>query len=179
MIREISHVMVLAAGRGRRLQPLSDFLPKPAMPLPDGVLVSWAFRLASRISRRIVLNTWWLAEEMEQTARRVLPAGMVLEISREEKQMETAGGLALAMRINNLLAAPGVELAYLTRTLVPLSATDTPLSTPAWVRLAHTPHSTPGGGSSSGADGARKHTLTLAARIEGIKNDPKMAERVA
>lgn len=101
--------MVLAAGRGRRLEPLSGFLPKPAMPLPDGPLISWALQLAGRLTKRVVVNSWWLAEKMESTAQKACPPGVSLEFSREEEQMETAGGLALA-RDRGLLGFDGPVL---------------------------------------------------------------------
>lgn len=98
--------MILAAGRGERLQPLSDFLPKPAMPLPNGPLIASALRLAARVSTRIVVNSWWLPEKLESAALKVKPSTASLEFSREEIQMETAGGLALA-RDRGLLGSEG------------------------------------------------------------------------
>lgn len=89
--------MIFAAGRGRRMQPLSDVLPKPALPVPGGPVVSWALRLINHSGvGSAVLNSWWLAETMEQTANEVAPPGLNLRFSREEELMETAGGLALA-----------------------------------------------------------------------------------
>ena len=58
--------MVLAAGRGERMRPLSDTLPKPALPLPDGPVVRSALQLAATTGTgRVVVNVWHLAERME------------------------------------------------------------------------------------------------------------------
>jgi len=89
--------MVLAAGRGERMRPLSDALPKPALPLPDGPVVSWAMRLAAEAgASRIVVNSWHLARYMESTAMGVEIPGVEIQVSREDHLMGTAGGLALA-----------------------------------------------------------------------------------
>ncbi len=102
--------MIFAAGRGRRMQPLSDVLPKPALPVPGGPVVSWGLRLVSQCGvPNVVLNSWWLAETMEQTAAAALPPGLNLRFSPEETLMETAGGLALA-RDRNLLGTDGPVL---------------------------------------------------------------------
>jgi len=106
---KIDVAMILAAGRGNRMRPLSDYLPKPALPLPSGPLVSQAMRLASRYSRRCVINSWWLADRMEEAIRRSRRENRVPAISREKEQMETAGGLALA-RDRGLLGKRGPVL---------------------------------------------------------------------
>ena len=102
--------MILAAGRGRRMQPLSDVIPKPALPVPGGLVVGWGLRLVSQCGApNVVLNSWWLAETMEQAATSALPAGLDLRFSREETLMETAGALALA-RDRGLLGTDGPVL---------------------------------------------------------------------
>jgi len=102
--------MIFAAGRGRRMKPLSDVLPKPALPIPGGPVVSWGLRLVARSGiPTTVLNSWWLAETMERTASEAAPANMNLRFSREEQLMETAGGLALA-RDRGLLGTDGPVL---------------------------------------------------------------------
>jgi mannose-1-phosphate guanylyltransferase len=89
--------MVLAAGRGERMRPLSDVLPKPALPLPDGPLVGWAARLARDAGAgRVVVNTWHLAERLEATLLQLELGGVDVVQSPEEHLMGGAGGLALA-----------------------------------------------------------------------------------
>ncbi len=91
--------MVLAAGRGQRMRPLSDVLPKPALPMPDGPVVSSALRLAARAGvRRSVVNTFHLHRQLEAVLAELGPAGSEIVLSREERLMGTSGGLALAHR---------------------------------------------------------------------------------
>ena len=106
----IEVAMVFAAGRGERMRPLSDAVPKPALPLPDGPLVASAIRMAVEVGvRALVVNTWHLAARMEAAVAR-LPLGRCeLRISRETELMDTAGGLALAHR-RGLLDGSGAVL---------------------------------------------------------------------
>lgn len=101
--------MVLAAGRGERMRPLSDALPKPALPLVDQPVVASAVRLAaSSGKRRVVVNTWYLAETMER-ALDEMDVDIPVTVSRESELMGTAGGLALA-RDRGLLGEKGPVL---------------------------------------------------------------------
>lgn len=89
--------MVFAAGRGVRMRPLSDVLPKPALPLPDGPVVGWALRLAAATGvRRVAVNTWHLAARMEAAVRQLSTPGLQLSVSREPELLGTGGGLAAA-----------------------------------------------------------------------------------
>lgn len=101
--------MVLAAGRGRRMRPLSDDVPKPALPVLDRPLIAWAVdqALSSGVAG-LTVNTWHLAGHMERAVRS-LGLGDRLRISREDRLMDTAGGLALA-RERGLLGDSGPVL---------------------------------------------------------------------
>jgi NDP-sugar pyrophosphorylase family protein len=102
--------MVLAAGRGERMQPLSLVLPKPALPLPDGPLAASALRAAATVtSASIAVNTCYLADRMERVLGEVELAGHRLRISRELSLMGTGGGLAVA-RDRGLLGDDGPVL---------------------------------------------------------------------
>ena len=102
--------MVLAAGRGERMQPLSSVLPKPALVLPDGPVIASSMRLAARAGvDRIVVNTWHLAEKMAEAVTEVGLDGVEVVLSPESELMGTAGGLALA-RECDLLGEDGPVL---------------------------------------------------------------------
>ncbi len=99
--------MVLAAGRGERMRPLSDVLPKPALPLSDGPVVASALQLAVDAGvERIVVNTWHLGSLMETAVTAATRPDMKVAISHENSLMGTAGGLALA-RERGLLGTTG------------------------------------------------------------------------
>jgi len=90
--------MVLAAGLGTRLRPLTDWLPKPAVPVCGLPLVRYAFaRLAAAGARRTVLNTHHLAAVMGRVAQESAAAtGLDLALSHEPDIAGTGGALRQA-----------------------------------------------------------------------------------
>jgi mannose-1-phosphate guanylyltransferase len=102
--------MILAAGRGERMRPLSDALPKPALPIAGPAVVASPIALAERSGcRHLTVNTWHLGHHMESAVRRCDVDQARVSISREERLMGTAGGLALA-RDRGLLGDSGPVL---------------------------------------------------------------------
>src|SRR5512147_3077886 len=87
--------MVLCAGLGTRLRPLSDLLPKPAVPLAGLPLVRYALALLAGAGvRRAVVNVHHLPGEMERAARASADAlGLALAVSREPSIAGTGGAL--------------------------------------------------------------------------------------
>jgi NDP-sugar pyrophosphorylase family protein len=109
-MKKFAAAMVLAAGRGERMRPLSDVLPKPALPLVDGPVITSALRLAARTgSARIVVNTWHLQDLMATAVAAATTCEMTVDLSPETSLMGTAGGLAMA-RDRGLLGAQGPVL---------------------------------------------------------------------
>ncbi|HET8725843.1 MAG TPA: NDP-sugar synthase [Anaeromyxobacteraceae bacterium] len=92
--------MVLAAGLGTRLRPLTDLLPKPAVPVAGLPLVRYALaRLRAAGARRAVVNVHHLPEAMERAAAEAARAlGMELAVSREPVIAGTGGALREARR---------------------------------------------------------------------------------
>jgi len=102
--------MVLAAGRGERMRPLSDVLPKPALPVLDRPLVGWALDQALRAGAdSLTVNVWHLAERMVEAVRAAAPGPVEVKISREPELLGGAGGLAAA-RDRGLLGDRGPVL---------------------------------------------------------------------
>jgi N-acetyl-alpha-D-muramate 1-phosphate uridylyltransferase len=88
--------MVLAAGLGTRLRPVTDVLPKPLVRLNGRTLLDHAIdRLTDAGVERVVVNTHYLAAKVaSQLARRQAPH---IEISHEDELLETGGGIANAL----------------------------------------------------------------------------------
>ncbi|WP_298651261.1 nucleotidyltransferase family protein [uncultured Tistrella sp.] len=93
--------MVLAAGLGTRMRPLTDTRPKPLVEVADRPLIDWTLdRLTETGVRRIVVNTHHHAGQMRahlDAVRPRLPAGVELLESHEEDLLETGGGVAKAL----------------------------------------------------------------------------------
>jgi mannose-1-phosphate guanylyltransferase len=86
--------MVLAAGRGERMQPLSCRMAKPALPVLNRPLLSYALRLLHRGGvQRVAINQHHLPDTVEKVARQWAPAGMELEFFHEEEILGTGGGV--------------------------------------------------------------------------------------
>ena len=91
--------MVLCAGFGTRLRPLTDRIPKPLVPLCGLPLLRFNLALLKGAGvTAVVINTHHLGVEMEKGARELAAAlGLDLEVSREEKHiLGTGGGLRKA-----------------------------------------------------------------------------------
>lgn len=89
--------MILAAGRGERLRPLTDRLPKPLIEVGGKPLVVWHLeRLAAAGIREIVINVSHLGAQIEQALGTGQAWGLSITFSREPDPLETAGALAFA-----------------------------------------------------------------------------------
>ena len=90
--------MILAAGRGERMRPLTDRLPKPMLPVGGSPLITWHLRaLAAAGFRDVVINTAHLAEALEEALGDGRALGLKIRYSREpEGALETAGGIVTA-----------------------------------------------------------------------------------
>jgi MurNAc alpha-1-phosphate uridylyltransferase len=89
--------MILAAGRGERLRPLTDSVPKAMVPAGGKPLIAWHLeRLAADGYRDVVINVSHLAERVIEGVGDGSRYGLRIQYSREREPLETAGGIAYA-----------------------------------------------------------------------------------
>jgi N-acetyl-alpha-D-muramate 1-phosphate uridylyltransferase len=90
--------MILAAGRGERMRPLSDTRPKPLLEAGGKALIVWQIeRLVAGGFADIVINVAHLGEQIEATLGSGARFGAKLHYSREPAPLEVAGGIATAL----------------------------------------------------------------------------------
>jgi len=91
--------MILAAGRGKRLRPLTDTRPKPLLEAGGRSLLEYHLRaLAAADIRDVVINTSWLAEQIHATIGDGSTFGMRVVYSDEGANvLETGGGIVRAL----------------------------------------------------------------------------------
>lgn len=90
--------MILAAGRGERMRPLTDHTPKPLLKVGGKPLIAWHLeRLAAAGFQDIVINHAHLGEQIESALGDGSQWGVRIQYSPEKIALETAGGIANAM----------------------------------------------------------------------------------
>lgn len=90
--------MILAAGRGERMRPLTDTCPKPLLDVAGTPLIGWHLkRLAAGGITDIVINHAWLGDLLETRLGDGAEYGVSIRYSREGVALETAGGIARAL----------------------------------------------------------------------------------
>ena len=107
--------IILAAGRGERMRPLTDHTPKPLLKVRGKALIEWHLEALARGGvREVVINTAWLEERIVETLGDGSRYGLAITYSMEGRDhggaLETAGGIAKALP---LLAAHADECFWL------------------------------------------------------------------
>ena len=90
--------MILAAGRGERMRPLTDTTPKPLLKAGGKALIVWHLeRLARAGFTQVIINHAWLGSLVEATLASDAPKSLGITYSPEGEALETAGGIANAL----------------------------------------------------------------------------------
>jgi len=102
-----ARAMILAAGRGERMRPLSDVTPKPLLEAGGKELIVWQVEALARAGfRDIAINVSHGADRLVAALGDGGAHGVRIAWSREPEPLETAGGIATA----SPLLAPGAAL---------------------------------------------------------------------
>jgi MurNAc alpha-1-phosphate uridylyltransferase len=93
------HAMLLAAGRGERMRPLTDQLPKPLLPVRGKPLIVYHLeRLARAGVHDVVINVAWLGDRIRAALGDGAAFGLSIRYSEEGAQaLETGGGIFQAL----------------------------------------------------------------------------------
>ena len=95
-------VMILAAGRGERMRPLTDHLPKPMLEIHGKSLLQYHLEGLKRYGfEHVVINHAWLGNKIEDAFGNGQSIGLNIQYSKEETALETAGGIAKALPLLN------------------------------------------------------------------------------
>ena len=90
--------MILAAGRGERMRPLTDSTPKPLLEVAGKPLIVWTIEALARAGlRELVVNVSHLGELIERALGEGGRWDVQIRYSREAEALETAGGIAYAL----------------------------------------------------------------------------------
>lgn len=99
--------MILAAGRGERLRPLTDTCPKPLVKACGKPLIEYHLQNLARAGfKEVVINHAWLGHMLEQSLGDGSRWGLKIEYSPEASALETGGGIKQALP---LLSPAGTE----------------------------------------------------------------------
>jgi MurNAc alpha-1-phosphate uridylyltransferase len=90
--------MILAAGLGNRMRPLTLHTPKPLLEVGGKPLIVWHIeKLAAMGVNEVVINTAWLGEKLAQALGDGSQFGVKILWSHEGEGLETAGGIINAL----------------------------------------------------------------------------------
>jgi MurNAc alpha-1-phosphate uridylyltransferase len=92
--------LILAAGRGERMRPLTDRLPKPLLMAGGKALIEWQIEALARAGfEELVVNHSHLGAMIEESLGDGRRYGVRLRYSHEPEALETAGGVAKALEL--------------------------------------------------------------------------------
>lgn len=90
--------MILAAGRGERMRPLTDNLPKPLLKVGGKMLIEYHLeKLKAANITDVIINHAWLGSKIEKALGDGSHYGLNIQYSAEGEALETAGGILNAL----------------------------------------------------------------------------------
>ena len=91
--------MILAAGKGERMRPLTLNTPKPLIPVAGVPLIEYHLGALARAGfTEVVINHAWLGEKIEAHVGNGERFGLQVTYSRETQPLETGGGIFQALK---------------------------------------------------------------------------------
>ena len=98
--RNLIPCLLLAAGRGERMRPLTDELPKPLLTIKNKSLLAWHLEaLGAAGIQEVVINHAWLGKKIEDALGDGSQFGLNITYSPEASALETAGGIRKALAL--------------------------------------------------------------------------------
>lgn len=103
--------IILAGGRGTRLKPVTDFIPKPLIPINNVPILEWQIRFLKKFKmNNITVCTSYKSEQIENFLRMKENFGLRIKVSIEKKPLGTGGAIKKAskfIRSENFLVLNG------------------------------------------------------------------------
>lgn len=98
-MKATSRAMILAAGRGERMRPLTDHTPKPLLAVRGKPLIEWHLEAIARAGiKQVVINLAWLSERIRAALGEGHQFGLEIVYSDEgASALETGGGIFHAL----------------------------------------------------------------------------------
>lgn len=95
----ITQAFILAAGRGERMKPLTNDIPKPLAPIKGKKMIDYIVEKVSIIPdiNKIIINSYYLADILESHIKSLNNPKII--ISSENEKLETGGGLVNALAL--------------------------------------------------------------------------------
>jgi MurNAc alpha-1-phosphate uridylyltransferase len=130
--------MLLAAGRGERMRPLTDHTPKPLLLAGDKPLIVWHLEALARAGvREVIINLSWLGPQIRAALGDGREFGLQIHYSEEgSPPLETGGGIFQALP----LLGPEPFLVVNGDTFTDIDVSTLRLSTAADARLVLVPN---------------------------------------
>lgn len=92
--------IILAGGMGTRLKPLTDYVPKPLIPINNIPLIEWQTRYLKKFGvNRIIVCTGYKTEQIEDYIEKKSSFGVKIQFSVEKKPLGTGGAIKKAARL--------------------------------------------------------------------------------
>lgn len=99
---KIKQAFIFAAGRGERMRPITDTIPKPLVKINGKAIIDYTIEKlsAAKNIEKIIINGFYLADEMEKHLKNLQNPKIIF--SREVEKVETGGALIFAQNLINL-----------------------------------------------------------------------------
>ena len=95
MAEQLADVLLLAAGFGKRMRPLTDSIPKPLLCVDEKPLIVWNIeRLKQNGFTDLIVNTHYLSEAIREALGDGSAFGVTIRYSHEETILDTGGAVA-------------------------------------------------------------------------------------
>lgn len=92
--------IILAGGKGTRLKPLTDYVPKPLIPINNKPIIEWQIRYLKKFGvKDIVICTGYKSKQIEDYLERKDNFGVKIRFSVEKKPLGTGGAIKKAAKM--------------------------------------------------------------------------------